>query len=248
MRIYLALVLTQLTITFCFSDQEHESANVPRVLIIGDSTYTQHTRELGKALQDRCQITYAMINPDEIVDSKSTIHLLDRHLGRIDRNGKKIDPEYWPSWDLIHFNCGLGDLIHRTPQMKSFRVMPIHVGGIRNTSEKEYAQNLDTLVRALKERAPKAKLVWASTTPIRASASNVFELGSEVQYNQIAASVMQKHNVVINDMYSFTKELIDMEKPAGFGADPFHFDKKSLHSGITRVLQQAFNLPSETTE
>ena len=50
--------------------------------------------------------------------------------------------------------------------MKSFRVMPIHVGGIRNTSEKEYAQNLDTLVRALKERAPKAKLVWASTTPI----------------------------------------------------------------------------------
>ena len=40
---------------------------------------------------------------------------------------------------------------------------------------------------------------------------------------------MQKHNVVINDMYSFTKELIDMEKPAGFGADPFHFDKKSLH-------------------
>ena len=88
MRTYLALVLTQLTITLCFSDQEHESANVPRVLIIGDSTYTQHTRELGKALQDRCQITYAMINPDEIVDSKSTIHLLDRHLGRIDRNGK----------------------------------------------------------------------------------------------------------------------------------------------------------------
>ena len=47
-----------------------------------------------------------MINPDEIVDSKSTIHLLIDILEELIET-EKIDPEYWPSWDLIHFNCGL---------------------------------------------------------------------------------------------------------------------------------------------
>ena len=48
-------------------------------------------------------------------------------------------------WDLIHFNCGLGDLIHRMPKINSFRVMPRHAGGIRTTSAKNYKNNLNLL-------------------------------------------------------------------------------------------------------
>ena len=216
---------------------------LPSVLVIGDSTYSSHTRELGKVLKDKAQVTYAIWNPDEIADTATTVALLDRHLGRIDRNGKPVDEARWPRWDLIHFNCGLGDLIHHAPDMQTFRVLPIHVGGIRNTPADQYAKNLDTLVKAFKARAPEARLVWASTTPIRASATNVFEKGSEIAYNQIAAGVMKKHSVPTNDMYTFVKHLINMDKPAGFGADPFHFDKKPIHMPIVRVIEQMFQLP-----
>jgi hypothetical protein len=54
---------------------------------------------------------------------------------------------------------------------------------------------------------------------------------------------MEKHGVPINDMYTFVKHLINMDKPAGFGADPFHFDKKPIHMPIVRVIEQIFRLP-----
>ena len=70
-----------------------------------------------------------------------------------------------------------------------------------------------------------------------------FEKGSEIEYNRIAAEVMKKHGVPTNDMYTFVKHLINMDKPAGFGADPFHFDKKSIHMPIVRLIEQVFRLP-----
>lgn len=234
-----ALFLAAVTST----SQAQEAAPLPRVLIIGDSVYNQHTRESSKVLKGKVEVVYAFWHPQEIADTATTIELLDRHLGRIDRNGKPIERDEWPAWDLIHFNCGLGDLIHRTPGTKAFRVMPRHVGGIRNTPADRYARNLDVLVEALKSRAPGATLVWGSTTPIRASASNVFEKGSEVEYNRIAAEVMKKQGVPINDMHAFVEHLIDMDKPAGFGADPFHFDKKPIHMPIVRVIERTFHLP-----
>lgn len=230
------------------ANQTSSSQRIPRVLIIGDSTYSSHTKELGKVLKDKAEIVYAFWNPDEIADTRNTLRLLDRHLGRIDRNGQPVEPNNWPQWDLIHFNCGLADLIYRAPNIKSFRVMPIHVGGVRNVSPKEYEQNLNTLVETLKAKTPKSKLLWASTTPIRASGTDVFELGSEIQYNAIAEGIMQKHGVPINDMYTQVKALINMDKPAGFGADPFNFDKKSIHMPILQMIQKIFDLQPAANE
>lgn len=229
--------------------QQQNDSSLPRVLIIGDTTYSNHTRELSKVLKGKVEVVYAFWHPDEIAASGTTLQLLDRHLGRIDRNGKPVEQSKWPKWDLIHFNCGLGDLIHRAPNIKTFRVMPIHVGGIRNTPKHQYAKNLDRLVKALKTKAPESQLIWANTTPVRASATNVFEMGSEVDYNQVAAEIMKKHGVPTNDMYSFVKNMINMEKPAGFGADPFHFDKKPIHMPIVRLIEQRFQLqPVPETE
>jgi hypothetical protein len=228
--------------------QGKDDTALRRVLIIGDSVYSHHTRDLQKLLNGKAEVVYAFWHSDEIADTTTTIQLLDRHLGRIDREGKPVEQDKWPEWDLIHFNCGLGDLIHRAPGMKTFRVMPIHVGGIRNTPEDQYAKNLDTLVKLLMAKVPEAKLVWASTTPIRASASNVFEMGSEIQYNVAAAKVMARHSVPINDMYSFVKDLINMDKPAGFGADPFHFDKKPIHPPIVEAIRKALKLPAPKNE
>ena len=86
-------------------------------------------------------------------------------------------------------------------------------------------------------KAAGAKLVWGSTTPIRHSSTNVFEKGTEIEYNALAAKVMAKHGIPTNDMYTFVKGLIDMNKPAGHGADPFFFDRKPIHPPLSEILR-----------
>lgn len=217
-----------------------QDAPLPRVLVIGDSVYSQNARSLGADLKGKASVVFATWPTDSVANSSTAIEYLDLLLGRMDRNGKPLPKDQWPTWDLIHVNVGLGDLIYCVPDIESFRVLPIHAGGVVATEPKQYEKNLDELMGKLK--ATGAKVIWASTTPIRHSRSNVFEMGSEVTYNAIAAKVMAKHGVATNDMYHFVKHLINMDKPAGHGADPFNFDKKPIHMPIVRVVEKAFGL------
>ncbi len=202
--------------------------SIPRVLILGDSVYQQPAREAAKELKGRAEVVFAAMGPGEVRNSTKAIEELPRLLGE-------------SKWDLIHFNFGLGDLVHCAPNMKSFRVMAREAGGVRATSRDQYKRNLDVLAKRLK--ATKAKLVWARTTPIRHSSSNVFELGSEIQYNTIADEVMGDHQIPTNDMYEYVKNLIDMERPASHGADPFFFDRKPLHPPIVKAIVEQLELP-----
>ena len=196
---------------------------LPRMLILGDQIYQQPASELKKEFKEKAEIHYPRLEPGMVWNSATALELLDRQLG----DG---------SWDLIHFNCGLGDLIHRLPGVKAFRVMPRHAGGIRTTAPEQYEKNLHILVTRLK--ATGAKLVWGSTTPIRHSSTNVFEKGKEIEYNALASKVMAKHGIPTNDMHAFVKGLIDMNKPAGHGADPFFFDRKPIHSPLREILSK----------
>jgi hypothetical protein len=203
---------------------------LPRVLIIGDFVHQQAVQGVQKDLKGKADVHYPRLDPGIVVSSSSVLEYFDQFVGEGD-------------WDVIHFNVGLGDLIYRAPWMKALRVFPRHAGGIRNTPPEQYKKNLHELVRRLK--ATNAKLIWASTTPIRHSAADVFEKGSEIEYNAIAAKVMKEHGIPTNDMYAFVTNLIDMDKPAGHGADPFHFDKKPIHPPIMESIQAALGHPKE---
>ena len=203
----------------CIAHAQH--TDLPRVLILGDAVYRQPAQEAKKQLQGKVEVVYVTMSAGEVLNTSSALAKLDTLLGE--------EP-----WDLIHFNFGLGDLIYRVPTTKSFRALPIHVGGVRATSPQQYEANLQKLAKRL--RATDAKLVWAHTTPIRHSSSNVFQLGSEIEYNAIAARVMYDHKVPVNDMYSYVKTLIDMKKPASHGADPFFFDRKPLHPPVVESI------------
>jgi len=50
---------------------------------------------------------------------------------------------------------------------------------------------------------------------------------------------MKANDVQINDMYSHVRDLIDMEKPAGHGADPFHFDRKPIHQPLVQIIRES---------
>jgi len=213
-----AFLLASLIPNFCLAEEP-----LPRVLLLGDFVYNEPSRQLQKELKGKAEVHYPRLDPGIVLSSSSVLEHFDTIVGE-------------GNWDLIHFNVGLGDLIHRAPWMKSFRVFPKHAGGIPNTSPEQYEKNLRELAKRLK--FTRAKLVWGSTTPIRHSSTNVFELKSEIEYNTIAAKVMKENEIPINDMYTFAKGVMNMDKPASHGADPFHFDKKPIHSPILKVIQQ----------
>ncbi len=200
---------------------------LPRVLILGDQVYQQPANELKKELKGKIEVHYPRHEPGFVWNSSSALEVLDQYLGD-------------EKWDLIYFNCGLGDLVHRAPKIKSFRVMPRPAGGIRATDPRDYERNLDLLVRKLKSMG--SKILWASTSPIRHSSTDVFVPGSEIEYNSIASGVMRKHEVPVVDMYSYVRSLINMDKPASHGADPFHFDRKPIHSPVREAIVKSLRL------
>lgn len=222
---------------------QEDSPALARVLIIGDSVYHQHARGTINELKDQANVQFANWPKGVLPSSTNAIEHLDLLLGLRDAAGKKVPEDKRPTWNLIHFNVGLGDLIYCVPKIKSHRAQPHNAGGVIRTDAKQYEKNLETLVRLLKQKAPDAKIVWANTTPIRSSRENVFKLGTEVEYNRIAEQVMTKHSVPVNDMYSYATSIMNMDQPAPHGFDPFFFDNKPFHPPIVNIIARELNIP-----
>ena len=111
---------------------------------------------------------------------------IDRHLAKM-------------PWNVIHFNWGLNDLEHFGT-------------GKRRVPLDRYEKNLTRLVDKLEKTG--AVLIWATTTPIPKGTDSRTH-GDAVQYNTVAANVMQGRDIRINDLYSFAlARLADIQKPA----------------------------------
>lgn len=194
------------------------SAEKPRVLLLGDSFSQTMTRQVAQGLKETAEVVGT---PPEIMNSSLAVVMIDQLLGE-----KK--------WDVIHFNFGLNDLTYRAPGMKSFRVMSKKVGGIRTTSPEDYEKNLTQIVKRLKKT--NAKLIWASTTPIRSNAKGIIEPNSEIEYNAIAARIMKANGIPINDMHAKVSKIVE-EKPTR--EEPYRFGKKTLpHPFIIDVIKK----------
>lgn len=236
------LVVVLLCVASAPALAQQDKAALPRVLIIGDAVYHQ-ARGVSNDLKDHARIDFVRWPAGVLPSSTNAIAYLDVLLGLKDASGNDVPEAKRPTWDVIHFNVGLGDLVYCVPNIKSHRVLPHTAGGVIRTDAARYEANLNTLVESLKQKAPGAKLIWASTTPIRHSRDNVFKPGDEIGHNAIAARVMTARGVPINDMYTYVKDRIDMDKPAGHGADPFHFDKHPLHPPVVAAIANAMGIP-----
>lgn len=207
-----------------FTGQLHgnEKSSLPQVLIIGDSIYQGATAEAVPALKGRVQVTFAG-NPG--YHSGLALENFDRLL-----QGKK--------WDLIHFNFGMNDLMHRDPATQSIRAMHRDVGGVRVSSPEEYEENLEELATRLK--ATGSKIIWAATTPIVGN-NGILEEGSEVEYNVIAKKVMAKHDIPVNDMHAHGKK-IHAGMSRGHGKTFSYKGGVPLHTQMTRVILKELGL------
>ena len=194
---------------------------LPRALIIGDSIYNEPSRMVAEELKGRVEIVwqYDLSN----LHSGAALEQIDKLLGEND-------------WDLIHFNFGLADLMHKDPNTKSIRAMSKEAGGIRVSSPQVYEKNLRELVKRF--QATGAKIVWASTTPIRSDYNGVLEADSEIEYNRIAAEIMKENQIMINDMHAY----LNASEVAKKSNNPLSFNRHPLHPPVIRTILAELNL------
>ena len=106
-------------------------------------------------------------------------------------------------FDVVHFNNGM------------------HGWGY---TEDEYAKAIPELVATIRKSAPGAKLVWASTTPVRVN-GKVDQLAPKTDRvkarNKSAAEVMTKDKIPTNDLFALVAD-----KPELFSNDGVHLNAK----------------------
>lgn len=184
---------------------------LPRVLLIGDSIsigYTVPVRELLKG--------------------KANVHRPLTNCGPTTRGLAEIDK--WlgdGNWDVIHFNWGLHDLKYLGPNGKNL-ADPKAAGSRQQVPIDKYEANLRKLVARLKKTD--ASLIWRSTTPVPEGA-NGRVVGDSVKYNAVAKTIMDEHDIAIDDQYSFALDkLKKIQLPANV-----HFSK----DGSRELAKQA---------
>lgn len=119
----------------------------------------------------------------KVLAGKANVHRAPENCGPTANGIKKLS--IWlgdGKWDVIHFNFGIHD---------------------RKTPLAEYESRLDTIATQLK--ATGAKVIWASTTPVAEGGMKDATDADLVQRNEIAARVMQKYGIAIDDLYTFMK-------------------------------------------
>lgn len=146
-------------------------AQSQKFLIIGDSISIGYTPFVAKALTGKATVVH---NEGNAAHTGNGVAKLDQWLG----DGK---------WDVIHFNFGLHDL-------------KIMEGGKHQIPLDEYAQNLKSIVKRLKQT--KAKLIWASTTPVPPGKVSPLRDSADVpKYNAVAARIMKAEKIPVNDLF-----------------------------------------------
>ncbi len=166
---------------------------LPKVLIIGDSISIGYISHVERALEGKAIVVHNEGNAKGSGWGRSQI---DEWLG-----------DY--KWDVIHFNWGLWDLVFK----KTTREQKLagETGGGYLTPIDRYESNLEYLVTRLKQT--EASLIWASTTVVP-EGEPARRVGDDIRYNAVAARVMAKHEIPINDLHALTT-----------GFDQSHFRK-----------------------
>ena len=190
---------------------------LPRVLILGDSFYQNLTNSAVQEFKERAQVVYA--NPG---DSSYALAHLDELLGK-------------DKWSVIYFSFGIADLCYKHPNLKGVRALSKPAGGVRVSSPELYEKNLNELVRRLK--ATGAKIIWASSIPPVSPGGGFinYDLGSEVEYNKIAAKVMAAQSVIVNDMYVLGSANPKNGAPTAPLTEAFH---KAIVAGLESEKKQ----------
>lgn len=125
--------------------------------------------------------------------------------------------------DLVHFNAGLWDDLH------------MYDGKKLNSIDK-YEENIDRICAIFKKIFPKAKLIFATSTPVQEELFGELKRYNKdtEEYNAVATAVVKKHGGAINDLYAITKDM-----PKSYYSDLTHLYTKDGTALLTRQVVKA---------
>ncbi len=193
-----------------------DGSQLPRVLIIGDSISNGYAATVRKQLEGKA-----------VVDHWAT-PLWVTH-GGIHAGLEKAVGDY--QYAVIHFNHGLhGWQKDRTP-------------------EGSYEPAMRRYMVAMKKCAKGATVIWGSTTPMTVKGSPE-QLDPEnnptiLRHNAIAAKVMKKNGIAVNDLYA---QVVD--HPEWSRKDRFHYDgngSKQLGQTVAAAISKALDSRAAAT-
>ena len=152
-----------------------DDPDLPRVLILGDSISIGYTPRVRGILK-------GVANVHRPTTNCRWSAFGDDHI------------EEWvgdSKWDVIHFNFGLWDWYGWSQEVKA--------------TPESYAKSLDSIVTKLKKRT-NAQLIFGVTTPpcVGPERKMKFVITEDraKEFNDAMRVVMEKHGVVINDLYA----------------------------------------------
>ncbi len=195
---------------------------LPKALLIGDSISIGYTPHVVAALKGKVEVIHHRGNAQH---TGTGLKMLDRWVGK-------------SQWDVIHFNWGLWDLCYRHPQSKS-QGRRDKKRGTLTTPLEQYEKNLDQLASRLKKT--KAKLIWAHTSTVP-EGEDGRKVGDDDKYNEVAARVMKKHGIRINDLNSLTDDFPPelFVKPGDVHYKPE--GSKKIGQAVAKEISQALSL------
>jgi len=193
------------------------------VLILGDSISIGYTPLVIDLLEGKANVSRPKANCGP---TTRYLQSLDKWLGDT-------------KWDVIHFNVGLHDLCYRHPDAKGYGNRD-KVNGTLSVTLEQYEANLETILSRLKKTG--AKIIFASTSVIPEGEAGR-KVGDDIRYNRVAAKVMAKHGIPVNDLHALTTTF-----PAELFVKPgdVHFKtigSQKLAKQVSTVIVEQLQLP-----
>lgn len=158
-----------------------------KILLIGDSIRQGYDKYVKYALKDSCEVYY----PE---DNCRFAEYVLRHI-----SDWKGELGLGDDVDVVHWNAGLWD------------TLTLYEDGCL-TPPDFYEYFIDKICKRIKVLFPKAKVIFATSTPVVEERFPKPEqskrLNSDVaKYNEIAKKTVEKHGVTVNDLYSVVEKL-----------------------------------------
>lgn len=103
-------------------------------------------------------------------------------------------------------------------------------------TEAEYAKQFPELLKVIKQSAPGAKLIWATSTAMRngANLKEFLPINERVKTrNKIVADLAAKEGILVNDLYSLVQD-----HPEYWGNDGVHFKPEGVAVEAKQVAEK----------
>lgn len=195
---------------------------LPKVLILGDSIsigYTPFVKEMMLGIAEVSRPELEDGTPENCGGTTKAVMELDRWIGD-------------EKWNVIHFNFGLHDLKHIDPDTGENSMNPKDP---QQAPLKQYKKNLSQIVDRLIET--EAHLIYATTTPYPNPVDGPLRMPGQAQkYNEAALKIVGKHDIQVNDLYSFVKpqmETLMLKRNVHFNED----GSKALAEEVVRIIK-----------